>query len=58
MSMIGVKDNGTQHDLEFCDLLRRWGAFPKIDMHHLWRRIVFNIMISNSDDHLRNHGFL
>jgi serine/threonine-protein kinase HipA len=27
-------------------------------MHNLWRRIVFNIMISNTDDHLRNHGFL
>jgi serine/threonine-protein kinase HipA len=27
-------------------------------MHALWRRIVFNILISNTDDHLRNHGFL
>src|ERR1700678_1380608 len=27
-------------------------------MEALWRRIVFNIMISNTDDHLRNHGFL
>jgi serine/threonine-protein kinase HipA len=27
-------------------------------MHGLWRRIVFNILISNTDDHLRNHGFL
>lgn len=27
-------------------------------MHQLWRRIVFNIAISNTDDHLRNHGFL
>jgi serine/threonine-protein kinase HipA len=24
----------------------------------LWRRLVFNILISNTDDHLRNHGFL
>ena len=24
----------------------------------LWRRITFNILISNTDDHLRNHGFL
>jgi serine/threonine-protein kinase HipA len=26
-------------------------------LHQLWRRIVFNIAISNTDDHLRNHGF-
>ncbi len=31
---------------------------PTADMHALWRRIVFNILISNTDDHLRNHGFL
>jgi len=28
------------------------------DLHQLWRRIIFNLMISNTDDHLRNHGFL
>jgi len=31
---------------------------PKADMVALWRRMVFNILISNTDDHLRNHGFL
>lgn len=31
---------------------------PKKDMHVLWRRIVFSVLISNTDDHLRNHGFL
>ena len=30
----------------------------KVVLHQLWRRIVFNILISNTDDHLRNHGFL
>ena len=34
------------------------GAAPKQDIQALWRRIVFNILISNTDDHLRNHGFL
>ena len=58
MSMLGAKDNETRCYLELCDVLRQWGASPKIDMHNLWRRIVFNIMISNTDDHLRNHGFL
>ena len=28
------------------------------NLHQLWRRIVFNICISNTDDHLRNHGFI
>jgi serine/threonine-protein kinase HipA len=34
------------------------GAAPKEDMAELWRRIVFTVMISNTDDHLRNHGFV
>jgi len=38
--------------------LRQHGAAPKDDMYALWRRIVFSILISNTDDHLRNHGFL
>jgi serine/threonine-protein kinase HipA len=40
------------------DALRQHGAAAKADMEALWRRVVFNILISNSDDHLRNHGFL
>jgi len=40
------------------DALRRYGAAPKRDLEALWRRIVFHILISNTDDHLRNHGFL
>ncbi|RLA01779.1 MAG: type II toxin-antitoxin system HipA family toxin, partial [Gammaproteobacteria bacterium] len=28
------------------------------DLAQLWRRIVFNIAVSNCDDHLRNHGFI
>jgi len=58
MSMLGAKDNQDHSYLEFVDILRRHGAAPKEDMHALWRRIVFNILISNTDDHLRNHGFL
>lgn len=58
MSMIGAKDNETRSYLEFVDALRQYGAAPKSDMHMLWRRIVFSILVSNTDDHLRNHGFL
>jgi serine/threonine-protein kinase HipA len=58
MSMLGAKENESRSDLEFVDILRQHGAAPKEDMHALWRRIVFSILISNTDDHLRNHGFL
>jgi serine/threonine-protein kinase HipA len=58
MSMLGAKDNEARSYLEFVDVLRQYGAAPKEDMHALWRRIVFSILISNTDDHLRNHGFL
>jgi serine/threonine-protein kinase HipA len=58
MSMLGAKDNETHSYLEIVDALRQHGAAPKADMEVLWRRVVFNILISNTDDHLRNHGFL
>jgi serine/threonine-protein kinase HipA len=58
MSMLDANDNEPRSYLEFVDVLRQHGAAPKEDMHALWRRIVFSILISNTDDHLRNHGFL
>ncbi len=58
MSMLGARDNQAHSYLELVDALRQHGAAPKADMEELWRRMVFNILISNTDDHLRNHGFL
>jgi len=58
MSMLGSTDNETRSYLEIVDALRQHGAAPKADIQALWRRVVFNILISNTDDHLRNHGFL
>lgn len=58
MSMLGAKDNEEHSYLEIADALRQYGAMPEADMIELWRRIVFNIFISNTDDHLRNHAFL
>ena len=58
MSMLGAGDGDTRSYMEFVDALRQHGSAPKEDMHALWRRIVFSILISNTDDHLRNHGFL
>jgi serine/threonine-protein kinase HipA len=56
--MLCAADRETRSYLEFVDALRQHGASPKEDMRALWRRIVFSIMISNTDDHLRNHDFL
>lgn len=58
MSMLGARDHETHSYLEIVDVLRQHGAAPRQDMDILWRRIVFNVLISNTDDHLRNHAFL
>ena len=58
MSMLGSKDNENRSYLEIVDALRQNGATPKADMEMLWRRLAFNVLISNTDDHLHNHGFL
>ncbi|HEY4941185.1 MAG TPA: type II toxin-antitoxin system HipA family toxin [Rhizomicrobium sp.] len=58
MSMLGAGDGDQRSYMEIADALRRYGVKPQDDCAQLWRRIVFNILISNTDDHLRNHGFL
>lgn len=44
--------------LEIAEFIQTYGANIEKNLHQLWRRIVFNIAISNTDDHLRNHGFI
>ncbi len=44
--------------LDMVEFLLRNGSQVEKDLQQLWRRIVFNICVSNTDDHLRNHGFL
>ncbi len=44
--------------LELAEFLTNHGSNTKDDLAELWRRIVFNIAVSNTDDHLRNHGFI
>ena len=58
MSMLGAADRETRSYLEIADAIQRYGAEPAEDLHELWRRVVFSVLISNTDDHLRNHGFL
>ena len=58
MSMLQAKDNEQHSYIEIAYSLAEYGACPEEDMRELFRRIIFNILISNTDDHLRNHGFL
>lgn len=60
MSMMNAADNdGLVHSFaEIANYLIQYGAQPDRDLEELWRRMVFGIMISNTDNHLRNHGFL
>ncbi len=62
MTMLGCSD-GASHNtdvsyLEIAEILNRFGSNPTADLVELWKRIVFSVCISNTDDHLRNHGFL
>jgi len=58
MSMLGALDNQQHSYLEIAYALEQNGASPIEDMQELWRRMVFTIMVANTDDHLRNHGFI
>ncbi|HVA55142.1 MAG TPA: type II toxin-antitoxin system HipA family toxin [Gammaproteobacteria bacterium] len=58
LSMMGLKDGDHGSYPELVDVLTQHGAQATIDAHELYRRMVFNVLISNVDDHLRNHGFL
>ena len=58
MSMLGAIDNESHSYLEIADAIRQYGARAEEDCAQLWRRVLFNVLISNTDDHLRNHAFL
>ena len=60
--MLGKSDGADATDgssyLEMVSFLKANGAKPKDDIIQLWKRIVFGMAVSNTDDHFRNHGFL
>jgi serine/threonine-protein kinase HipA len=58
LTALGAADGETRSYMELVDFLRLDGADAPEDAAQLWRRMVFNILISNTDDHLCNHGFL
>lgn len=60
MTLLGRRDgdDAPASYLDLAELVARHGANPAHDLEELWRRIAFNVAVSNVDDHLRNHGFL
>lgn len=62
MTLLGKSDGASAADgtgyLDLAAFLRGYGARPREDLVELWKRIVFNMAVSNTDDHLRNHAFL
>jgi len=58
MSLLGLQDGDSATYTDIAECIRIHSASPINDLHELWRRIVFGVMIRNLDDHLRNHGFL
>ena len=58
MSILDARDGERRSYMELVDSITMNGAAAIDDKRELWRRMVFNILISNTDDHLRNHGFL
>lgn len=62
MTLLGYSD-GNDHQygvsyLELAEFISSHGADVKQDLQQLWKRIVFSMCVSNTDDHLRNHGFI
>lgn len=62
MTMLGKQDGASAADgtsyLDVVSFIKSNGAQPKKDLVELWKRIVFSMAVSNTDDHLRNHGFI
>jgi serine/threonine-protein kinase HipA len=58
MTMLEATDGDGGSYLDIADVVERHSPTAGEDLRQLWRRIAFSILISNTDDHLRNHGFL
>ena len=62
MTLLGKTDGASAADgssyLDIAAFIKANGAKPKADLLELWKRIVFNMAITNTDDHLRNHAFI
>lgn len=62
MTLLEKTDGASAADgssyLDIAAFIKSYGAQPKKDLVELWKRIVFNMAVTNTDDHLRNHAFI
>jgi len=62
MTLLGKTDGASAADgssyLDIAAFIKSYGAQPKKDLTELWKRILFNMAVTNTDDHLRNHAFI
>jgi len=58
MTMLEASDGDQRSYLEIAQVIEERSPAVTDELRQLWRRICFTILISNTDDHLRNHGFL
>lgn len=58
MGLMGARDNKSLSYLKMSDVIRAIGGRPRDDLIELWRRAVFGVLISDKDNHLRNHGMV
>lgn len=58
MTMLEASDGDQRTYREIAEIVEIVSAHATAELHQLWRRVVFSILIANTDDHLRNHGFL
>ena len=62
MTLLGKTDGASAADgssyLDIATFIKSYGAQPKKDLMELWKRIAFNMAVTNTDDHLRNHAFI
>jgi serine/threonine-protein kinase HipA len=57
-SLLGADPGGSAAYTQLGDGIRQFGHDVPGDLRELWRRLIFSLLASNYDDHLRNHGFL
>lgn len=62
MTTLGKNDGASSDDgssyIDIVDFIKAYGSSPKDDLIELFKRIIFSMSVSNTDDHLRNHGFI
>lgn len=58
MTMLEASDGDNRSYLEIAEVIEEQSPHAAKDLEELWRRVAFSVLIRNTDDHLRNHGFL